>query len=91
MYRPEDYTQQLANYLKRNLAKGYTLDSLKFSLMSQGYSRVSVEKAIEIANEQLAATAPIMKEKPQIIYRTIPPTEISEEGFFKKLFRKWFN
>ena len=90
MYRPEDYTQQLAEYVKRNIAKGYTLDSLKFSLMSQGYSRVSVEKAIELANEQLAYQAPILKEKPQIIYRTIPPTEIREEGFFKKLFRKFF-
>ncbi|MBS3079374.1 hypothetical protein J4218_04590, partial [Candidatus Pacearchaeota archaeon] len=81
-----------AEYVKRNIAKGYTLDSLKFSLMSQGYSRVSVEKAIDLANEQLAYKAPIMKEKPQISYRTFPVTQIEEEkpGFFKKLFRKFF-
>lgn len=91
MYRPEDYTQQLADYFKRNLAKGYTLDSLKFSLMSQGYSRVSVEKAIEIANQQLAEKAPILKEKPQITYRTIPETYLESEkkGFFKKVL-SWF-
>lgn len=91
MQRPEDHVQQLAEYIKKNIAKGYTPESLKFSLMSQGYSRISVEKAIETANSQLAQTAPLMKEKPQIIYRTIPETEIQEEpGFFKRLFRKFF-
>lgn len=90
MYRPEDHIQQIADYVKKNLSKGYTLDSLKFSLMSQGYSRISVEKAIEVANQQLAQQAPILKEKPQITYRTIPETNIQEEGFFKKLFRRFF-
>jgi len=89
MYKPQDHVQQLADYIKRNISKGYTLDSLRFSLISQGYSRISIEKAIQLTNEQLAAQAPIMKEKPQIIYKAI--TEITEEpSFFKKLFRKWF-
>ena len=92
MYRPEDHIQQIANYLKNNISKGYTMDSLKFSLMGQGYSRISVEKAVELANEQLAQKAPILKEKPQIVYRAIPAADMEEEqGFFKKLFRRFFN
>ena len=75
MYQPTDHIQQLANYIKRNLAKGYTLDALRFSLINQGYSRISVEKAIELANQQLAASAPEMKEKPKITY-----TLLDEEG-----------
>lgn len=75
MYQPKDHIQQLSNYIKRNLAKGYTLDALRFSLMDQGYSRISVEKAIELANAQLAASAPEMREKPKITY-----TLLNEEG-----------
>ena len=87
MYRPEDHIQQIAEYFKRNLAKGYTIESLKFSLMSQGYSIISVEKAIELSNEQLAEKAPILKEKPQITYKLTPTESFNEPGFFKKIGR----
>ena len=30
--------EQLAEYFKRNLKKGYTADSLKWALINQGYS-----------------------------------------------------
>ncbi|MEK6860025.1 MAG: hypothetical protein AABX54_04390 [Nanoarchaeota archaeon] len=89
MHKPEDHIQQLADYFKKNLSKGYTLDSLRFSLLNQGYSRISVNKAIEIANQQLAAVAPPMKEKPQIIYRTIPEVE-EKPGFFRRILIKLF-
>jgi hypothetical protein len=71
MYRPTDHIYQLADYIKKNLIKGYTLDSLKYSLINQGYSRISVEKAIELANQQLAEKAPIMKERPSIAYKVV--------------------
>ena len=67
----EEYKRKLINYFKRNLAKGYTLDSLKFALMSQGYSRAIVESAIEQANKELAEKAPVLKEKPVIKYEII--------------------
>ena len=90
MYKPKNYIQQLADYIKKNLSKGYTLDSLRFSLMNQGYSRISVEKAVELANKQLAATAPVMKEKPQITYKIIPeiekPKESVKKPFWKRIF-----
>jgi len=67
----EEYKRKLINYFKKNLAKGYTLDSLKFALMSQGYSRAIVESAIEQANKELAEKAPVLKEKPKIKYEII--------------------
>lgn len=89
-----DYTQQLADYIKRNIAKGYTLEALKWALISQGYTRVAVEKAIKIANQQLAESAPKMKEKP-VIKREIIKVEAastksledkkSKRGFFEML------
>ena len=91
MYRPNDYIHQLADYIKRNLVKGYTLDSLKYSLITQGYSKISVEKAIDITNKELADNAPIMKEKPEITYKIIkensePIIIQKKESFWKRLF-----
>ncbi|MDP2628530.1 MAG: hypothetical protein Q8P15_01385 [Nanoarchaeota archaeon] len=58
----------LVDYFKKNLTKGYTEDSLKWALVSQGYSKIEVTQALEQANKELAAAAPIVKEKPKIKY-----------------------
>lgn len=91
MYQPEDYIQQLADYIKINLKKGYTMAALTVSLLNQGYSRISIEKAIEIANQQLADSAPEMKEKPQIFYRIISDKNqpITISTTHKNSFWKW--
>ena len=95
MANPVNTNQQLADHIKKNLSKGYTLDSLKFSLMQQGYSRTSVEKGIELANKQLAETAPKMVEKPVIKYEMVNDADMAakvaaqdsaSKGFFKKVF-----
>lgn len=83
MYKPENYIQQLADHIKINLKKGYTMEAMRFSLINQGYSRISVEKSIELANQQLAASAPEMKEKPQISYKIEPEIPV------KKSFWSW--
>ena len=67
----EEYKRKLVNYFKKNLSKGYTLDSLKFALMSQGYSRAIVEAAIDQAHKELAEKAPVLKDKPKIKYEII--------------------
>ena len=90
MYKHKDYIEQLADYIKKNLSKGYTLDSLKYSLMDQGYSRISVEKAIEIANKQLAEKIPPMKEKPQISYKVIKDEIIAKKSEKKSFWQKLF-
>jgi SOS response regulatory protein OraA/RecX len=98
MANPVNTNQQLADHIKKNVAKGYTMDSLRFSLLQQGYSRTSIEKAIDIANKQLAEQAPKMVEKPVIKFQTIDDNEMAAKiaaqdsantGFFKKIFG-WF-
>lgn len=84
MPRQTDYIQQLASYIKKNLAKGYTLTSLRTALESQEYSRIAIEQAIKLANEQLAREAPPMKEKPVIKVETEPPIE-EKKGFWQKI------
>ena len=66
-----DYRRNLIDYFKKNLAKGYTIDALKFALMNQGYSKIIVERAIQKTNKELSKKAPILKEKPQIKYEII--------------------
>src|SRR4030042_2005005 len=63
--------EQLTDYIKKNLGKGYPSDTIKYSLLSQGYSRISIEKALENANKVLAEKISPIKEKPQISYRII--------------------
>lgn len=88
----ESYIQQLASYIKKNLAKGYTLESLKTALEQQDYSRTSIDRAIRLVNQQLAASAPPMVEKPVIRYQAVPVSEVIEiekpkkKSFLKKLF-----
>ena len=69
--RESSSTKRLVEYLKKNLAKGYTLDSLKWALINQGYSRTEIFKAIEVANKELAESAPKLKEKPKITYEVV--------------------
>ena len=85
----EHYIQQLADYIKKNLAKGYTLDSLRFALESQDYSRSAIEKAIQLANEQLAKEAPPMKEKPIIKYELVGEEKLEKKSFWQKI-KEWF-
>ena len=62
--------------MKKNLGKGYTLESLQWALINQGYSRTHVARAVERANQELADAAPILKEKPQITYQRVDEDDI---------------
>jgi hypothetical protein len=66
-----DYKKNLVNYFKKNLKKGYTIDSLRLALINQGYLKILVEQASEKAIKELSEEAPILKEKPVIKYEII--------------------
>ncbi len=67
----EEHRKSIINYFKKNLSKGYTSETLKWALINQGYSRSVVETALEQAQKELAKTAPILKEKPEIKYEVV--------------------
>ncbi|MEK6945771.1 MAG: hypothetical protein AABW63_03175 [Nanoarchaeota archaeon] len=73
--RENERKRRLAEYFKNNLKKGYTMESLKWALVNQGYSRTFIEEAMRDATKQLASEAPILKEKPTITH------EIIDENF----------
>ncbi len=93
---PKTQLRQLADYIKKNISKGYTLETLKYSLLSQGYGRTSIGRAVDLANKELAQTVPKMKEKPEITRKVYVNDEVISQtgsllaqqkssGFFQKL------
>mgnify|MGYP001607263838 FL=1 len=87
------YLNDVVSYLKKNLKKGYTKESLKWALIGQGYPRIEVEKAINKVDEELSAEAPVLKVKPEIKYEIVEPkglviNEENEESVFAKIRKK---
>ncbi|MCW8965490.1 MAG: hypothetical protein OQK82_02200 [Candidatus Pacearchaeota archaeon] len=87
----ENYRTKLVDYLIKNIKKGYSIESLKWALINQGYAKVIIENAVKQANKELAKQVPAFKEKPQIKYEIIDennnPIEI-KKSFLKRIFRK---
>jgi len=87
----ENPKSRLKDYLKKNLKKGYTIESLRWALTKQGYSRTTIEQAIIQTHKEFAEAIPVLKEKPIISYQIIDendkPIEI-KKSFWKKIFWK---
>lgn len=83
-----EHVKKLADYFKKNIKKGYAPDSLKWALVNQGYQKTSVDKALELAHQEMAKEAPIFHEKPTITHEVIDesgkPVEI-KKSFWKRL------
>ena len=83
--KKKPYMDDLVDYIKINLKRGYTKESLKWALVSQGHSKMEVEKALKLVDSKLAEEAPIMPTKPEIKYEVVPPVE-EKPSFWKRLF-----
>jgi len=86
MIREKNLLDDLVDYIKKNLKKGYTLESLRWALINQGYSKLEVEKAIKRMEKELAEEAPILKTKPEIKHEI---TELKQKK--KPLWRALFD
>ena len=90
MAKAPAYTGQLSEYMKKNLKKGYTKESLRWALVSQGHSKVEIEKAFKQAEDEMAREAPLLKTKPEIKYEAYDsadnPIKVEKKSFWKNLF-----
>lgn len=90
----EGYRKSFVEHLKRTLLKGYKEESLRWALISQGYSDVIIDRAMGEAKKELAEEekARLEKEKPKITYRIYDENnklvKSNKKSFFKKLFGK---
>ena len=90
MVKETDYIKPIAEYFKKNLSKGYTIEALKWALINQGYPRSSVYKAADIANEELAKSAPKLVEKPLIKYEIVDSQDKVEKNSFWQKIKDFF-
>ena len=81
-----DYVKNLVDYIKKNLRKGYTKESLKWALVNQGHSRLEVEKALASVDQELAQEAPILQTRPEIKVEIVPEVKQEKKSFWGKLF-----
>ncbi len=88
MRQSGDYIGELASYIRKNLKKGYTLDSLKTALLSQGHSQMEVSKAVKRAESDLAREAPVLETTPDITYEVLEPEDaiVEKKSWWKRLF-----
>jgi len=88
MYKKPAIVDELVEYIKKNLKKGYTRESMKWALINQGYSKMEVEKALEKAQREMMQSAPVLKVKPEIKYEPIESRPI-EMPVQKKWWQVW--
>lgn len=69
--REAEYKKKLIEYLKKNLKKGYPVESLKWALVKQGYSRTLIDASIKDATSELSKEAPVLKEEKPVITHEI--------------------
>ena len=88
----ENVLDRLVRYIRKNLKKGYTKDSLRVALSAQGYSRYEVERALKRVDLELAKSAPLLKDRPKIRHEVFD--DEGGESFTlrpkKSLWRRWF-
>jgi len=83
------YKKRIIEYLKKNLRKGYPIDTLKVALINQGYLRSMVEEAAKDAVKEMALEAPVLKEKPKIEHEIIAEDNspvVVKKSWWKRLF-----
>jgi len=93
MVREVDHAKPIVDYLKKNLVKGHKINNLKWALISEGYSKIEVEKAMRIVDEEtqkekqfaeLKSKKELEKQSSEIITDEMP-ANIEKQGFFSKL------
>ncbi|OGJ18535.1 hypothetical protein A3K73_04975 [Candidatus Pacearchaeota archaeon RBG_13_36_9] len=89
--RSVDQTKPLIEYIEKNVKKGYKLEDLKWALISQGYSRTAVQKAVDYIqkNKKTEEPRPVKVEAPK--EESIPMNiEMPEPSLWEK-FKGFFS
>lgn len=77
--------QKLVEYFRKNLEKGYDLDTLKWALIKQGNSRVDVAYAIEQIRDEFSKRN-LVKEKEKPVLED----NYEEQTFFVPEKKPWW-
>jgi len=69
--RGQEHKNKIMDYIRKNINKGYDEETLKWALISQGYSRVIVEESLSEIQKELAKQNNSEEEKPVIKYELL--------------------
>jgi len=83
--REVEYKKKLMDYLRKNVQKGYTPESLRWALVDQGYSRTMIDSAIKEVNSELSK-ASSQAEKPVITHEVVEETAPIKKSWWKSFF-----
>ena len=82
--------QNLVDYVKRNLNKGYASDSLRWALINQGHSRIEVDKALTLAQAEVSrervASRPTASPQTSISSPSLQVEPEPKQPFWKRFF-----
>jgi hypothetical protein len=85
--------RKILDYIQKNLDKGYKLEDLRWALISQGYSKFEVEKAMVIMKEKISkekvldlTVNEVREKEPEFISEEDFNVSEKKKGFFKRLF-----
>ncbi len=88
----ELYKDRIERYLRTNLEKGYSEDSLKWALIKQGNSRTEVTRALAKVKKELSDRKR-EKDKPEIKYELYDqnnnPVDVGKMSLWRR-FLDWF-
>ena len=93
MVREEERVNLLVEKIKGNVSKGYDLTALRWTYVNQGYSKIEVDKAIKMVQEEMNREKVLQEKSQEYILDEGPKPEPVQEkksfwGNFKGLFSK---
>ena len=85
--RDGDYMKTVIAYIERNMARGYNIDQIRFTLMQHGYSRAAIDRGIRVFQQAhpVKAEMPKMIEEP-VSASVVEPVVEEKKGFFSRMF-----
>ena len=98
MAREIDHITPILLYLKKNLAKGYKIQNLRWALINEGYSKTEVEKAIRVLGtetereqkeDEIRQRKESAKQAVSLINDEMPSC-VEEESLWSKI-KNWFS
>lgn len=83
MGRTGERVDQIVEYIKKNVSKGYKSQDLKWALISQGYSKIEVDKALKEYEEFQSLQRPkVVIEMPKKV-EVMPQVEPEKRPWYK--------
>ena len=84
--RDGDYMKNIIAYIEKNMARGYNIDQMRFTLLQHGYSRAAIDRGIRIYTQNHPVAAEMPKIEEPATARAVEPVVEEKKGLFSRMF-----